>query len=265
MGKIKLLIKYIVYRMRRRGRKGHGIHSPFVYSLNSNVLNNRNIFGEYKRLKCYRRSLLKNKSEIIVTDRGAGSRIFSSERRVVRDILKVSASSIKAGRLLFRLARHFKPKTVVELGTSLGYGTLSLAVGSPEGKVYTLEACPSQLAIAKEQLKSCGTENVELIEGEFRSRLPELIENVEQVDFIYFDGDHSKESLLWQFSMCMGKKHEGSVFIVGDINWSAEMEEAWDMIRKSPEVSLSIDLFDCGLLFFRKGIVKQHFIMGYSG
>jgi predicted O-methyltransferase YrrM len=265
MGKIKLLIKYIVYIARRRGRKGHGIHSPFVYSLNTDVLNNKNGFEEYKRLKCYRRSILKNKSEIIVADSGAGSRIFLSERRAVCDILKVSASSLKTGKLLFRLAHHFKPETTVELGTSLGFGTLSLAAGSPEGKVYSLEACPGQLEIAKEQLDSCGVQNVELLEGEFRSILPGLIRNVERLDLVYFDGDHRKESLLWQFNLCMGKRHEGSVFIVGDINWSAEMEEAWNLIRKSPEVSLSIDLFDCGLLFFRKGMARQHYIMGYSG
>ena len=264
MGKIKLLIKYFVYRVRRRGTSGHGIHSPFVFELNRSVLNSRNKYKEYAQIKKYRRSLSGNREMINVYDKGAGSLVFSSEKRVIGDILRYTASSCKTGRLLFRLARYFEPRNIIELGTSLGFGTMCLASGSVNGTVYSLEACPRQHEIAGAELKKAGAGNIELIEGDFREVLPDLLKRIDQVDLVYFDGDHSKDSLIWQFRTCMEKADRSSVFVLGDIHWSDEMDRAWEILCKDPVVTLSVDLFYCGLLFFRKGMAKQHHLLTYS-
>jgi len=39
------------------------------------------------------------------------------------------------------------------------------------------------------------------------------------------------------------------------------MDEAWKQIQEHEQVSLTIDLFQFGLVFFRKGIAKQHFTL----
>ncbi len=264
MGKIKLLIKYFVYRIRRRGVKGHGIHSPFVFELNRNVLNSGENYREYQNIGDYRRSLSGNREMINVYDKGAGSLVFSSDKRVIKDILKYTASSCRTGRLLFRLARYFKPRNIIELGTSLGFGAMCLATGSAMGTVYSLEACPRQLEIAGAELERAGAGNVELIKGDFRDMLPELLNSIEQVDLVYFDGDHSTGSLIWQFRTCLEKADPSSVFVVGDIHWSDEMDLAWEILCNDPVVTLSVDLFYCGLLFFRKGMAKQHHLLTYS-
>ena len=41
------------------------------------------------------------------------------------------------------------------------------------------------------------------------------------------------------------------------------MEEAWKLISDDKRVSLSIDLFYIGLVFFNKGISKQHIAIKY--
>ncbi len=264
MRKIKLLINYIVYTLRRKGAKGHGIHSSFVFKFNRDVLNNTYQYEKYQLLKDFRSSLAKNNNKITVYDLGAGSNVFASEKRIVSEILKVSASSSKTGRLLFRLANFIKPQTTVELGTSLGYGTVCLAAGSSEGIVYSLEACPRQLKVAEDELNIAGISNVELINGDFRTKLPELLNNLSTVDLVYFDGDHRKESLLWQYNQCVGKAGKNTIFVVGDIHWSDEMQKGWKILCKDPGVSISVDLYYCGLLFFRDGMVKQHYILSYS-
>ncbi|MFO7923738.1 MAG: class I SAM-dependent methyltransferase [Bacteroidales bacterium] len=265
MGKIKLLIKYFVYKFRCKGAKGHGIHSPFVFDLNRKVLNTKSEYPEYEEIKKFRRSLVKNREKIRVEDYGAGSVLFSSPERRVCDIALFAASSQKTGRLLFRLARYLRPAVTVELGTSLGFGTLCLAMGGQEGKVYSLDGCRKQLAIAAGGLKRSGINNVELIPGSFKDTLPGLMKRLDKVDLVYFDGDHRKESLIWQYGHCVSKAVPGSVFVIGDIHWSDGMEEAWKVICDDPAVTLSADLFYCGLLFFRKGMVKQHIILTLSG
>ncbi|WP_081212355.1 O-methyltransferase [Salegentibacter sediminis] len=80
-------------------------------------------------------------------------------------------------------------------------------------------------------------------------------------DLIYFDGHHTKEATLKYFELLLPTAHNDSVFIFDDIHWSAGMEEAWEIIKKHPEVRVSIDTFHLGLIFFRKEQAKQDFII----
>ena len=267
MGKIKLLIKYFLHKLVSKGAKGHGIHSPFVFKFNRNVLNNNNNYPEYCAIMNFRSSLIRNRNIITVKDYGAGSLVFSSDKRMTGDIARYTASSYKTGKLLFRLVRYFNPDIILELGTSLGFGTFCLAKGVEDsgGKIYSLEACPQQYSIASIELGKAGIGNVELINAHFKDKLPELLNKIEKVDFVYFDGDHRKEAVLWQFRQCHAKAHSGTLFVVGDIHWSAEMEEAWRILCCDSSVTLSLDLFYCGLLFFRKDMAKQKYKLEYSG
>jgi hypothetical protein len=58
--------------------------------------------------------------------------------------------------------------------------------------------------------------------------------------------------------------NEHTFLIFDDIHWSAEMERAWKEIKQHPEVQQTIDFFRVGMVFFRKGQVKQHFILRSS-
>jgi hypothetical protein len=52
--------------------------------------------------------------------------------------------------------------------------------------------------------------------------------------------------------------------IFDDIHWSQEMEVAWEEIKKDESISLTIDLFFIGIVFFRKEqLVKQDFTIHY--
>jgi hypothetical protein len=42
------------------------------------------------------------------------------------------------------------------------------------------------------------------------------------------------------------------VVILDDIYWSKEMTQAWEELKNHPKVTLSIDIFTKGILFFRK-------------
>ncbi len=265
MGKIKLLIRYFVYRFRRKCGKGHGIHSPFVFRFNLNILNSSKKYIEYADLAGYRQSLMANRQTVKVCDKGAGSRVFSSEYRRVSDIARFSGSSMQTGRMLFRLARSFASPVIIELGTSLGFGTFCLAKGAPGGSVYSIEGCGGQLEVARGELGRREVNNIRLIEGSFSGKLPGVLDHAERVDLAYFDGDHREESLLWQYKVCKEKAGQGTIFVIGDIHWSPGMERAWKTICEDPVVACSIDLFYNGLVLFREGMAKQHYLLRCSG
>ena len=83
--------------------------------------------------------------------------------------------------------------------------------------------------------------------------------NNENLDLVYIDGTYDKKSTIENFNSLLKYAHNESVFIFNNIYWSKEMTEAWNIIKKQKEITVSIDTYYLGFLFFRKEQPKQHF------
>lgn len=241
----------------------HGVHSPFVFDLVRKCFYDTKKYSEYKTLKKYRDSLLENKNTIEVTDFGSGSRVFKSNIRAINQIAKNAGVSSKNARLLFRIVRYFQPENVLEIGTSLGLATSALALGNSKAKITTLEGCPQTAKVAQQQFQDFNF-NITSIVTKFEAYLES--ENIQSAtyDLIYFDGNHSKEATLHYFEALLPTITNETVWIFDDIHWSSGMQEAWETIKKHPKVTVTIDTFQWGLVFFRKEQEKEHFILRTS-
>ncbi len=173
------------------------------------------------------------------------------------DISKNAGITKKRAQLLFRISKYFKPNSILELGTSLGMSTCALSLGNPKAKITTIEGCPETSAIAKEQFKLYKLNNINLIVNEFENELNSL--KSKKFDFIYIDGNHQKEATINYFNTLLKSVHNDSLMIFDDIHWSKGMTEAWETIKQDPNVTLTIDTFYWGFVFFRKEQEKQHF------
>ncbi|MDR6760492.1 putative O-methyltransferase YrrM [Flavobacterium sp. 2755] len=239
----------------------HGVHSPFVFSLLTKCFYDKKPKREYLILKNYRKSLLENKNFIEVTDFGAGSKVFKSNKRQISKIAQTAGISPKRAELLFRVTNYFQPKNILEIGTSLGLATAALALGNTEAKVITIEGCPNTANTAQNQLDKFDCKNVENIISEFESFLISENLNSKIYDLIYFDGNHSKKATLIYFELLLQTVNNDSVWIFDDIHWSPEMEEAWEIIKNHPKVKVTIDTFQWGFVFFRYEQEKEHFVI----
>lgn len=239
----------------------HGVHSPFVFNLVTKCFYDKTNHIEYKTLHSYRKDLLQNHQTIEITDFGAGSRVFKSNQRKIAAIAKNAGISAKRAKLLFRITRYFQPQNILEIGTSLGLATSALSLGNPKTKITTLEGCLNTMAIAKKQCQKQQFNNIKFIDGEFSGYLRSFDFSHTPFDLIYFDGNHSKEATLGYFELLLPSVTNDSVWIFDDIHWSAEMEHAWEIIKKNPKVTVTIDTFQWGFVFFRKEQEKEHFII----
>ncbi|WP_341350737.1 O-methyltransferase [Sabulibacter ruber] len=210
-----------------------------------------------------REELLQDHRVLEVTDFGAGSRSGATRKRKISDIARTAAKPARLGQLLFRLANHFKPATVLELGTSLGLTTSYLALARKTAALYTFEGCPAIAAQARKNFRKLGLENVTLVEGNLDQTLSHTLASLDKVDFVFFDGNHRLEPTMRYFEQCLTKAHENSVFIFDDIYWSSEMAQAWKKIKEHPRVLLTVDLFYIGLVFFRTNQPKQNFTLRF--
>ena len=260
---IDLIKSYIKFLLNSTNE--HGVHSPFVFDLITKCFHDKTIYPEYNVLKNYRKSLLENKNTIEVTDFGAGSRIFKSNNREIAKIAQTAGISSKNAELLFRITHYFQPKNILEIGTSLGLATSALSSGNQNAEVISLEGCPNTMAITKEMFQNSSfkfnAENIKFVNTKFEDYLSNCQLKTENWQLIYFDGNHSKKATLAYFETLLPTISNDSVWIFDDIHWSLDMEEAWDSIKNHPEVSVTIDTFQWGIVFFRKEQNKEHFII----
>ncbi|WP_375434518.1 O-methyltransferase [uncultured Hymenobacter sp.] len=248
-----------------RSGNAHGLHSPFVFELYNQIIQHDGQFSAFNDIEARRRELLQSQQFIEVRDFGAGSHTGAGRQRRVGDIARTAAKPSKLAQLLFRLVNYFRPRTILELGTSLGLTTAYLAAADSRSRVLTFEGCPNTAQIARETFRALHLRNIELIEGNLDQTLaPALAALNVPLDFAFFDGNHRYEPTLRYFNLCVAHRTEQSVFVLDDIHWSAEMERAWNTIRQHPEVRLTIDLFFVGLVFFRRNQPRQHFRLRFN-
>lgn len=255
-------IKYINYRL--TAFTEHDLHSPFMYGFYMQLINNPNPFGDFEELKNLRKHLLKNQQVIEVTDFGAGSKKLNSNKRQVSQIAKHGIAPQKQAEFLYRLLNKFCPKTVVELGTSVGLTTLYLSKAIPKSTIYTIEGCPNLFQFSKKLFKEHNAKNIQSINGNFNIEFPKLLEKIETLDFLYIDGNHAYEPTMAYFMQALQKKYQHSVFVFDDINWSEDMQLAWKEICGHSEVTLSLDFFFFGIVFFRtEQKQKEHYVLRF--
>jgi predicted O-methyltransferase YrrM len=239
----------------------HGVHSPFVFNLLTKCFYDRKPKPEYAILRNYRKSLVENKNFIEVTDFGAGSKVFKSNRRQISKIASTAGISPNRAELLFRVSNYFQPNNILEIGTSLGLATSALALGNTNAKVVTIEGCPQTRDVAQNQLDKFECKNVDSIISEFEVFLKSGNLQSTIYNLIYFDGNHSKKATLAYFDLLLPTIDNDSVWIFDDIHWSPEMEEAWEIIKNHPKVTVTIDTFQWGFVFFRYEQPKEHFVI----
>lgn len=244
-----------------KSKNQHGVHSPFVFDLVTKCFYDKTSKPEYLLLKKYRNELLKNKIEIEVTDFGAGSRVFKTNRREISKIAQTAGISPKRAELLFRVSHYFQPNSILEIGTSLGLATSALSLGNSKAKITTIEGCPETAIIAQQQFQKFQLKNIHLEIIECATYLNNLQPTTHNPQLIYFDGNHSKEATLQYFELLLPTTTNETVWIFDDIHWSTEMTEAWETIKKHPKVKVTIDIFQWGLVFFRSEQEKEHFVI----
>lgn len=257
MNRICHLLKFLNYLLKAKGE--HSIHSPLVYDFYTKVIKAPGPFYAYEDIESIRAQMLLSDKEISVTDHGTGK----SGNRRINSIAQRSLKRAKYGQLLFRIINSCQPKNIIEFGTSLGITTSYLAASRKNSRVITLEGCKKTAAIAQRNFDLLKLDNIELVIGNFNHTINKVTNMIDTIDFAFFDGNHLKEPTISYFETCLKRKTNDSIFIFDDIHWSLEMESAWNQIASHPEVSVSIDLFALGIIFFRKELNRENHILRY--
>ena len=259
----QLAKKYLKYYFIASNGKGHGVHSPFVFDFIKFVLNDKTEYPCYRTIEKLRIILLADNNSIEVEDFGAGSAVIKTKQRIIKDIAASSLKPKKYSQLLFRIIQYYEKTNVLELGTSLGTTTAYLA-SAANTVVTTMEGSANIAAIAKKNFSLLALKNIDITMGDFEKTLPAFLSTKKEVDFVFLDGNHRKVPTLKYFEEILLHANEETIFVFDDIHWSKEMEEAWEVVKKHDQVTLTIDLFFIGIALLGKNFKeKQHFAIRF--
>lgn len=252
-----------IYNYYKNRVDAHGIHSPFVFDFyNSVVLKASTI--EDKSIRSKLLQLKSNQTIIEVEDLGAGSKkIGKASKRSIAQIAKTASIKPKYGRLLAKLIDRYNLTYGIELGTSLGIGSLYLCHSSKLKKLITIEGAPEIAKIASTNFKEFNEKRIKLMQGSFDEHLQLAVDLLPRIDFVFIDGNHTYEATMKYFNFFADRINENTFLIFDDIYWSDEMKKAWSEIIASKKMNVSLDFLQIGIVCKRAGQAKQNFILKY--
>lgn len=210
-----------------------------------------------------RRQLAQEAVSIRIEDYGAGSsrlggKARAAEERTISEIYRRAASPPSWGRLLFRLARAFRPRTALELGANLGIGAAhiagALALNNSEGhpgRLVTIEGDPTLADYARETLQlisGVAQADTEVVTGTFDDRLDSVCAEYGPFDMVVIDGHHEEEAVLRYTARLWPHLSPGACVILDDVEPGRPVARAFSTIKREYGAQ-AVHLGKLGLLF----------------
>ena len=258
-------IRYWVFRilsaLRWYGRAGtrYDIHSPYLSEFVREVYRDDRSFYAFGLIARIRKYWSEEKGQIRLQQLGAPSKTTSAQQRSAASLVRSSAIGSRSGRLLFRLALWLQPRRIVEFGTNAGISTLYLHLADTRTPLLTVEGNPDIAALARNTFaRAQVSSSLCLFTNRFSDWLAEHRPSKQEKMLFFLDGDHRAAPTLNYVRRMLPVATPDSVFVIADIHWSAEMEDAWAELKQLPEVHASLDLYHFGLLFLRKELNGPH-------
>lgn len=258
IGRLFPLNSYLTYWLRKEDK--FSLHSPLLFKTYGELFD---FISSKKQVdldieEC-RNLLLNSLENIEVLDLGAGSKKLQSSKRAIADITKYSTSGRKISQLLQYFCGLTPAEKVIELGTCVGLNTKYLARAT-KGQLTSFEGAAELARIASSILTES---NIEIIVGNISKTLPKYLSTIEHVDFAFIDANHTFTNTLESFKSLLQKIRPSSIIAIGDIHWSNQMQSAWNEIIELPEVKLSLDFYEVGILFFESPGSKEHYVLDF--
>lgn len=258
--KSKNALRRSVLLFRRvRYRKGYGVHSPFVYNVITKVIEESSSYYPLADIALTRLKLHYREDLVSYPDKRNKEK---SRQQTIGHFVQKKAISPKQGALLFKLTNYFKPVYILQIGTNMGLSTLYLTSYACGLHCIAMESTPEFAAVAAETLKEARNK-VDLRVGNYPELLPKVLQDLKQLDFVFFNtsSDELCSSLL--FNECVKYVHQNTVFVFYGIKNSRKMRQLWIGICSHPDVTVTIDLYSLGIVFFNKKLYKHNYITYY--
>lgn len=200
---------------RKRNSWGYGVQSPSDFYFVRHVLREQSPYYAYATLK-----------ETTVT---------------YGDLLPHYTDAVN--RLLFRLANHVHPDTIIEVGA--GTSTLAMSMACTSARCIAITPSEERASTMRELVAN--NPNIEIKNGDEMGLFSLLPKKYESIGLLHIaHTPHYREVV----EAALPYTTDSTLFIIEGITDNRQKHEWWKSLQESPQTGISYDLGDIGLLFF---------------
>ncbi|MDQ3141994.1 MAG: class I SAM-dependent methyltransferase [Bacteroidota bacterium] len=230
------------------------IHSPFLTDLIEDVFLSKTQNADFEKIKiCYKQ--LREDTSIIPDDPFARKHLQNG--KTVAEFTIKAISPLASCFELYRLVKFLNSSKILELGSSVGLSSLSMALANPMGVVQCVEGNSFFQQKAVEIINQHALQNAHVIHDTFENFLKD--DTPSYYDLVFLDGDHQYEPTLFYLKQLIPKLQPKGIILLDDIHWSKGMYQAWNKMISWPEIQTSLETSRWGLLFLNKELTKGTF------
>ena len=242
--------KWIAYLLKARHRNGHGIHSPFLFRLITEVIESRGIFSAWPILAKAEGNVRNMLSMInAATYQKLYGTVKDSDCNFIK---KLHLLPGKFDRLIFRLVNEFQPRSLSFYGSTFGVTLMAMAFADRRVRVVAQVENDHYRSFCRRLIEVYDIENIDLSGAG----------NVVASDFVLVQNPLDTEECSQVLAQIVADSYDGVIILCG-IHTSAEMEEVWKRYQKWQQVRISLDLFEIGIFICKKGLQKEDFVLRF--
>lgn len=245
------------YLFQSKHRRGYGVHSPSVFRLITLVIEERLPYYSYFLIEKIRYLSNRKGVDVFLSEEGE---LFEKNKVC---LAKWGQLGIAYDQILFRLVNYYKPKTIVELGTTMGFSTLYLATPNSQAHVITLSEKKEISDFAKNNFKKSSVCNILLKEGDIESNFRKLIQEQVQFDFLSINCTMLPRGFYSYCNTLLQKGSFGGVIVINEPYFWESNRDDLKKIKLHDQVRVVIDLFHIVILILDSNLQKEEFVLRY--
>lgn len=207
-------------------RKGFGVHSPFAYSIITDVIEEKTPYYAYSSMQ----------------------NVYKREAKI----------SFKVACLLLRLVNRFKSRRILEICSDGGYSVLPIMLADSRNEITSVaDKVTSESAIKNLKLVEGRMSQLTFIKS-----LSEISDDY-KADMIVVSSlpEGITQDALYEWLLL--HIHDSSVVFAKGIQCKQQMEQFWDAVCDNESIEITMDLYDYGLAIRKSNFYKQHYIVAF--
>lgn len=250
------LISYIKYLLKAKHRRGFGIHSPYLFRLQTMVVEEELPYYHYIGIEKVRKKFLASDKNCEVVTRKGGTNMSLSKAT------SRMAIDARVGQLAFRLVNDFKPKSIVEYGSTIGISSLYLAGPDSRTMLHSLSAQPSFVSIIKQYAAKLKIDNIDYISQCDMETFEQVLSKNPEVDFLMITKSEAEETkhLINKFFMRNVPKQ---MALVIDPHKDKLTESVWNEVKSMSQIKVTMDMFELGVIIKNPDLQKEDFVVRF--
>ena len=240
----------LAYLFTARHRNGHGIHSPFLFRLITEVIENKGNFSVWPMLAAAEENV---RNTLRMVDTASYQKLYEtgkgSDCKVIK---KLHLLPGKFDRLIFRLVNEFQPGSLSFYGSTFGVTLMAMALADHRIKLQAQVDNDCYRLFCRQLIEVYNVENIDLSGAG----------NVVASDFVVVQNPLDPGGCSRALAQIVAQPYDGVIILCG-IYASAEMEAVWKRYQKEQQVRISLDLFEIGIFICKKGLQKEDFVLRF--